>query len=358
MNMFAVIMAGGVGTRFWPHSREKKPKQFLRIFDQRTLIQQTYDRLLPVIPNERIYFVLNTNQKAELLRQIPQAEEENIIIEPFGKNTAPCIGLAALHIQRQDPEAIMVVLPADHLIRNIATFQKVLRVGEKFLQQQDYLVTIGVTPDRPATGYGYIQFSEPIAEIDGIPIYRVKTFAEKPTLDTAQRFLRSGDFVWNSGMFIWKAKIILEEIEEFLPEFYDGLMEIENHIGQPTYWEVVETVYRQIRSISIDYGVMEKSRRVCVIKSDLGWSDVGSWDEVHKLVDKDKNGNGIVGEALVKDSRECLIFSTDKFIAALGVENLIITESEDAILVCHKDQAQNVRELVELLKRKKLKNLI
>ena len=352
--MYAVIMAGGVGTRFWPRSRQKRPKQFLSIFDSRTLIQATVDRLKPLIPQDQIYFVLNPQQKQLLLEQLPETPEENIILEPFGKNTAPCIGLAAVHLVRRDPEAVMAVLPSDHVIRDEETFRSALRIAEQVAAEKDALVTIGIKPDRPATGYGYIQHNEKVFEEDGISVHKVKTFAEKPNYGTAVRFLQSGDFLWNSGMFIWKASTILRELQIHLPEMHAGLMHLKEFIGTGQYGEELEKFYRQIRSISIDYGVMEKARNVYVVKCDFGWNDVGSWDEVYKLSPKDKNGNALVGEAIAFSSKNNYVHTDDGFVALLGVEDLIVVKSDNAILVCHRDRAQEVKDLVEHLKRKNL----
>lgn len=356
--MYAVIMAGGTGTRFWPRSRERKPKQFLAIFGNKTLIQLTVDRIRPIIPDQNILFVLNPQQKPLLLEQFPQLTEENIILEPFGKNTAPAIGLAAVHLLARDENAVMVALPADHIILKEQVFRKALQIGAKIASEHDGLITIGITPDRPATGYGYIQHNEKIYEEDGIPVHKVKTFAEKPNYETAVRFLRSGDFLWNSGMFIWRASVILDEIRKYLPEMYTGLMQLREVIGTDRYAAELETFYRQIRSISIDYGVMEKAQKVFVIKCDLGWSDVGSWDEVYKLSDKDKQGNAITGNGLVLKSKNCYVFSEDDLVALVGVENLIVVKSDNAILVCSQEHAQDIRELVDYLKRKNMQDYL
>jgi len=229
--MYAVIMAGGIGTRFWPRSRQKHPKQLLKILGNRTLIQQTVDRLDPLIKQEHIFIVSTQLQMDEIQQQLPFLKPENLIVEPKGKNTAPCIGLAALFVKHLNPNAIMAVLPADHNIKNEDQFKKVLAVAEQVAQQEECLVTIGINPTYPSTGYGYIQLDREIKNIADMSVYRVKTFAEKPDIRTAERFINSGDFLWNSGMFVWKAKTILREIEEALPELYDGLLEIDKTIG-------------------------------------------------------------------------------------------------------------------------------
>jgi len=358
MATYAIIMAGGVGTRFWPRSREKNPKQFLNIIGDQSLIQQTYHRILPLIPKENILFVINQIHFNPLKRQLPDIPEENILLEPIGKNTAPCIGLASLHIKRRDPNAVTIVLPSDHLIENEDLFLRVLRVGIAIAQEEDYLVTIGIQPTRPATGYGYIQLHRKIRELNGVSVYRVKTFAEKPNLATALEFLRSGDFLWNSGMFIWKVSTVLREIEEYLPELYNGLMTIEKHIGNEHYFSSVETVYRKTRSISIDYGIMEKSQRVCVIKGEFGWSDVGSWEEAYKFLPKDRHGNALVGQHVLKETQNCLIVSPDTLVATIGLQDLIIVKSQNALLICPKSKAQDVKEIVDILKKENLKEYL
>ena len=350
--MYAVIMAGGVGTRFWPRSRQKRPKQFLSIFDSRTLVQATVNRLSPLIPKEKTFFVLNPQQKALLQEQLPDIPEQNIILEPFGKNTAPCIGLAAIHLSTIDADAVMAVLPSDHLIRDEETFRSALKIAGQIAEERNALVTIGITPGRPATGYGYVQHNEKVLEKDGISVHKVKTFAEKPNYETAVRFLESGDFLWNSGMFIWKVSTILQELQTHLPEMHSGLMQLREFIGTDRYEKELEKFYRQIRSISIDYGVMEKAQNVYVVKCDFGWNDVGSWEEVYKLAEKDKHGNAIAGNGLAIASKNSYVYSDNELVALLGVEDLIVVKADNAILVCHRDKAQEVKDLVEYLKRK------
>lgn len=352
--MFGLIMAGGSGTRFWPKSRSKHPKQLLRIFNERSMIQNTVDRLNSLIPDSRLFIVSTEAQADQIKKQLPLLDEENLIIEPRGKNTAPCIGLAALFMERIDPEDIMVVLPADHLIENNQTFIQTLKVAAKVAAETECLVTIGIQPNYPATGYGYIQFNQQIKDMDGISVLKVKTFAEKPNLDTAQRFLESGEFLWNSGIFVWKIKTILREIEEYLPHLYQGLLEVRKHLGTEKQAETIKRVYRQIKSISIDYGVMEYAKDVVVLKGNFGWNDLGSWDEVYKLLPKDANGNVLIGNHIIKNGKGCLIDSHDKFVAVLGLNDVIVINTDDAILICNRHQAQDVKEIVEIAKRKKL----
>lgn len=352
--MFGLVMAGGFGTRFWPKSRVKHPKQLLKIFGEKTMIQNTVERLQPLVPNKHLFIVSTETHSEEIKIQLPFLPPENLIVEPRGKNTAPCIGLSALFMERIDPEDVMVVLPADHLIENNEMFINTLKVGAKVAAASEGLVTIGIEPSYPATGYGYIQFNQEISNFDGISVLKVKTFAEKPNLATAKRFLKSGEFLWNSGIFVWKIKTILKEIEEHLPHLYDGLMEIREILGTEKESETIKRVYRQIKSISIDYGVMEHAKEVIVLKGKFGWNDLGSWDEVYKLLPKDENSNVMIGHHIIKDGKGCYIDALDKLVAVVGLNNLIVVDTDDAILICDRNRAQEVKEIVEIAKRKKL----
>ena len=352
--MFGLIMAGGSGTRFWPKSRAKHPKQFLRFFGEKTMIQTTFDRLNNLVPISHLFVVSTEDQKEEIKAQLPMLRSENLIIEPRRKNTAPCIGLSALFMERIDPEGVMVVLPADHLIENSERFIKTLKAGAKVALEREYLVTIGIEPSYPSTGYGYVQFNQEPINIDDVSVLKVKTFAEKPNLATAKRFLNSGEFLWNSGIFIWKIKTILGEIEEHLPHLYDGLLEIREFLGTEQEAEALQRVYCQIKSISIDYGVMEHTKGVVVLKGKFGWNDLGSWDEVYKLMPKDDHGNAVVGQHIIKDGKGCFIDAPRKLVAVLGLDNIIVVDTDDAILVSASDRAQEVKDIIDIAKRKKL----
>jgi mannose-1-phosphate guanylyltransferase len=356
--MFALIMAGGAGKRFWPKSRERHPKQLLKMLGDQTMIQGTVERLRPLVPEEKIFVVATEGQKVELKRQLPFLHRKNILIEPKSKNTAACIGLATLFLERIDPEAVMAVFPADHLITNRDAFIKTLKVAAKVATENDAIVTLGIQPTYPATGYGYIQFNEELGIKDGIALLKVKTFAEKPNLATAERFVESGDFLWNSGIFVWKVKTILHEIEEHLPHLYDGLMEIRAALGTAQQEETIHRVYCQIKSISIDYGVMEHAKNVVVLKGKFDWQDLGSWNEVYKYFSKDENENVLIGDHLIKDSRGSYINAPNKCVAVIGIDNLIVVDTDDAILICPRDRAQEVQELVEIAKRKKMNHLL
>ena len=356
--MLALIMAGGSGTRFWPKSRRKHPKQLLKIHGDKTMIQHTVDRLQPTIPPENIFIVTTAEQRAEISAQLPQIPSQNIIVEPIGKNTAPCIGLGALYMRRVQPEAAMVVLPADHYIGDEDAWMKQLLNAEKIALASDALVTIGIQPTHPATGYGYIQFESEAIAIDSVQAYRVKTFAEKPNYETACRFLESGDFLWNSGIFVWKISLILRKIEEHLPEISDSLNSIDLAIGKPGEKEAIDTAYRQFRNISIDYGVMENARDVFVLPGNFQWNDLGSWDEVFKISTKDEHGNSTGDGHIHIDTEGCLIEADGKVVATIGLRDVVIVDTQDALLICPRERAQEVKEIVEILKRRKLNHLL
>jgi mannose-1-phosphate guanylyltransferase len=351
MHLFAVIMAGGVGSRFWPRSKEKSPKQLLKIFGENTMIQQTVERLAGIIPKENIYIITNKIQKPEIMNQLPDIPCDNIIEEPFGRNTAACIGLASVLIQKKSKDAVTIILPSDHIIKNIEAFHNTLISAADFAFKSGGLVTIGIVPVRPETGYGYIQIDERKVSDN---IYKVYTFAEKPNYATAVRFLESGDFLWNSGMFIWRIDAILNEMNLYMPDLSDGLKKINDAIGTPGYEKVVNNVYGRLKNISIDYGIMEKSNKVFLTKGEFVWSDVGSWEEVYQLSEKKPDGNVLNGNIYTDMTVDSYIFSPDKFTAVIGVENLIIINTEDALLVCRRDQAQDVKKVIDFLKMNKL----
>lgn len=359
--VYCVIMAGGVGTRFWPRSREKTPKQLLEIVNRGTMIQNTVRRVSELIEPQNILVVTNKVQKAAVAKQLPSVPPENIIVEPLGRNTAPCIGLAALFIRRMDPNAVMVVLPADHIVQDEKEFRNILNLAINVADESGKLITVGIHPTRPETGYGYIQ----VIDDDGGTnpyfsrgVFRVKTFAEKPNVTTAEQFIQSGDFLWNSGMFIWRVDTIMREIQKNLPEMYEELLKVEEAIDDEKYDHVVETAYRMIRNISIDYGVMEKAHEVYVIKGNFGWSDVGSWDEVYRISGKDEDGNSITGKGYFQRTKNTLVYSGDKFVATIGVEDLIIIATDNAVLVCKQGESQEVKEVVDYLRRKQMSEFL
>ena len=348
--MFAVIMAGGQGTRFWPKSRRSKPKQFLDIIGNETMIRRTIDRLTPVIPKEKIYAVVNASHLQDTIGQTGLSED-SIIVEPIGRNTAPCIGLAALYIQRKDPEGVMVALPADHHIEDQQAFLKTLLIAEEAATSSGYLVTLGTEPKYPATGFGYIEKGELLGESDSKEFFKVKRFTEKPDLSTAIEFLADGNFLWNSGIFVWKVSAILEQIKTHLPFLYKGLMKIREAIGTGQEKETISEVYSNIEGISIDYGVMEKSDITAVIPSDFGWNDVGSWASLDEVLPKDQDGNLLIGKCISLDTRDTVVYGKDKLIATLGLDGIVVVDTEDAILISRKDKCQDVKKIVERLEK-------
>ncbi len=356
--MYGLIMAGGVGKRFWPWSRGKNPKQFLKISENKTMLRKTFERLISLMEPDKVFIVTNKMQKKKILLDIPEIPEVNIVVEPFGKDTAPCIGLGSLFTMLKDPEAVQLVLPADHLIKDEKLFTNIVKKAVNFVERKNCLMTIGIKPTRPETGYGYIQYEIPKKEKKRYQVFKVKTFAEKPNLETAERFLESGDFLWNSGIFIWKVKTILKEIENSLPELYEGLMNINKYINTKYYNTILRRVYKQIKSISIDYGVMEKAEDVWVIKGDFGWSDIGSWEEFYNLGEKDKDLNVINGKGVLLDSTGNLILSDKRFIAGIDLKDLVIIDTKDAVLIVPRDKCQKVKELVDYLRKKNMKEIL
>lgn len=351
MNLYAVIMAGGIGARFWPRSKKKSPKQLLRIIGEKTMIQETFSRINGLVPKENILIVTNQTQKPGIIEQLPEIPSENIIVEPFGRNTAACIGLASVIIQKRSPEAITFVMPADHIIKDSKSFIETLRTAAHFAEENPALVTIGIQPTKPETGYGYIQIDE---NSERNNVYKVLTFAEKPNYATAVNFINSGDFFWNSGMFIWKIDTILNEINFLMPDLYEGLLKIKENFDSPDFSEKLSEVYGQLKSISIDYGIMEKSDKVFLVKGQFSWSDVGSWEAVYELSDKDQDGNVKVGTVYTDMVLDSYIHSPDKFTAVIGLDNVIVINCNDALLICKRDKAQDVKNIIDYLKLNKL----
>jgi mannose-1-phosphate guanylyltransferase len=351
MELYAIIMAGGIGARFWPRSRKKSPKQLLKIIGENTMIQETFTRLNGLVPKENILIVTNESQRPGIVEQLPEIPFENIIVEPFGRNTAACIGLASVIIQQRSQDAVTFVMPADHIIGDSESFINTLKIAAEFSFQNQALVTIGIQPTKPETGYGYIQIDEDSGKKN---VYKVLTFAEKPNYDTAVNFIKSGDFLWNSGMFIWKIDTIINEIKRFMPDLSEGLNQIKDHLAEPDFPNILSNIYGQLRSISIDYGIMEKSDRVYLVRGQFSWSDVGSWEAVYELSDKDQDGNVKVGSVYTDMAMDSYIYSPDKFTAVIGLDNVIVINCNNALLICKRDKAQDVKNIIDYLKLNKL----
>lgn len=358
--MHAVIMAGGKGARFWPRSREKKPKHLLDIISDKTIIQETVDRIKSLVSPENILVVTGRKHAGTLIKQLPEIPPRNIIIEPQGKNTAACIGLAALHIQKIVSDDVMIVLPSDHVIADSEKYLQAIRTASETATKENGLVTIGIKPSSIQTGFGYIERADLWNIINDEEVFRVKSIREKPDFQQAKLFIESGNFYWNSGMFIWKTSVILEEISRRLPDLYSGLVKIEQALGSDDEATTVRSVYKKLASISIDYGVMEKADKVFVIPGDFGWSDIGSWDTLADISPGDIKNNTSLGGSriIIEDSENSLVYNPGRLTALVGVKDLIIVETKDALLICKKGRSQDVKKIVEKLDADKMKKYL
>lgn len=348
-NLYVVLMAGGVGVRFWPYSRNSKPKQFLDVLGTgKTLLQSTLDRFAPLCPVENIYVVTHEELFGLVKEQLPMLSDEQIVVEPMRKNTAACIAYASLRIAARNPDAIMVVSPADHLIMKEEEFQTIIRKAADQAKDQNKLITLGIEPSRPETGYGYIQY-----HTEKSFAKKVKTFTEKPELSLAKKFMESGDFVWNSGIFIWGVKAIQEAIHDYLPEMAEVFDEVRQKLGTPEEKEAVLGAYSQCKNISIDYGVMEKAKNVFVCLGNFTWSDLGSWNSIHDISVKNEDNNAIDGNALTYDTRNSIIkASPDKLVVVQGLNGYLVGEFGNVIIVCEKDKEEQFRRFVNDVKTK------
>ncbi len=346
--MYHIILAGGSGTRFWPQSRQEFPKQLLKIVDNTSMIRLTTERLFAISSPEKILVVASKRLCKMIHKEVPEIPKTNYITEPVGKNTAPAIGLAAIHVYKRDPDAVMGIYPADHLITGISKFKKAVMSASKIVKSKSALVTMGIVPNRPATGYGYIQYDRNNKK-NGHMDFKVKTFAEKPPVETAEKFLNSGDFLWNSGIFIWKAEIILFEMKTFMPELHESLNSIYDALDTTQYEAVLDREWEIIEPESIDYGILEKAKNVYTIPAEFKWSDMGSWKSLYEFLKKDKNKNVLKGETITIDSSNSLVISPNRMTALIGVDNLVVVNMGDATLVMTMEKAQKVKEIVAIL---------
>jgi mannose-1-phosphate guanylyltransferase len=350
---YCLIMAGGSGTRFWPRSRVVKPKQYLSLFGDQSLIQESVQRFANFIPEECIYVVSAKSQKEVLESQTTNLPKQNMIYEPVGKNTLPAIGLAALFIAEKDPNGILIVSPSDHLIQNDELFKQTIESAVLIADKKDGIVTIGITPKFPATGYGYVQTAGEIQIGQAIKSFAVNKFVEKPNVEVATGYLKDGGFFWNSGIFIFKVSVFLESVQKYAPELYADLMRIKEHIGTDTYEEAVDQIYNEVKSISIDYGILEKASNVFLVQGDFVWNDLGSWEEVYKYDKKDENQNAQVGEVVFLDSKNSYVYAPNSLVAVVGLDDVIVVQEGDTILVCKRDRAEDIKAVVgEITKRK------
>jgi mannose-1-phosphate guanylyltransferase len=354
----AIILAGGRGTRFWPRSRTTTPKQLLNIAGKTTMLEQTVERLRPLIPADRIWTVTNTEQAVALKKQLPAASRKRALTEPVGRNTAAAIALAAIHIRRATKyDALLAVLPADHYIAQPVRYRQIVSQALALANEPGRMVVLGVPPTRPETGFGYIEREdEPIG--GDATAYRVRRFTEKPTPAVAREYVASGRYQWNAGMFFWRVSTFLDALKEFLPDTYNALEALSRQIGKRNYEFQLERIYVTLENISVDYAVLEKARNVVVVPAEVGWSDIGSWAAVYDLLAKRPGENILSGEGQTLDAQGNLLWSPNKFIAAIGVRDFVVVETSDALLICPRDRTQDVSKIVKSLEERKLKRLL
>lgn len=352
-NQYVAIMAGGIGSRFWPVSRMAYPKQFLDILGiGRTLIQGTFDRFAKFIPVSNIYIVTSEEYRHIVAEQLPDIPAENILCEPSRKNTAPCIAYISFKLAALNPQGSLICAPADHIILDDTAFNKVCLEAMDFVVKHRALITLGIKPSHPNTGYGYIQFEQqPVSD----NVYQVKTFTEKPNLEIAKTFLQSGDFLWNAGIFVWQIKNIVEAFEKYLPEMAELFVAESEHFNKPGEKEAVNRIYPQCTNISIDYGIMEKADNVYIIPSSFGWSDLGTWNSAYDNMEHDYLGNAAAGkQIMVIDSTRCMVHvPNDKLVLLQGLDDFIVVDTKDVLLICKKEKEQEIKEYVAEVKRNK-----
>ena len=345
MKRTALIMAGGRGERFWPKSRKTLPKQFLSLTgDGKTMIQLTVERILPLVEMDDIYIVTNKDYRQLVREQLPEIPERNILCEPVGRNTAPCIGLGAMHINQKYDDAVMMVLPSDHLIKQKKLFVDILGQACEIAEEDGNIVTVGITPSYPETGYGYIKF---LTEKKKGSAFKVEKFVEKPNMEKAKEYLASGDYLWNSGMFMWKVSTILNKMQTLLPQIYQKLTQIGEAIGTPEEDKVLQQVFPTVESISVDYGILEKTDSIYTLPGDFGWDDVGSWLAVSRVRGTDENNNVLTGNVLAVDTTDCVVEAQEKLIATVGLKNLVVVDTKDAMLICEKEKANDIKKVLE-----------
>lgn len=355
--LHAVIMAGGSGRRFWPESRRNRPKQVLPILGSRPMIAETLLRLDGLVPIERTIIVTHESQAAPILQCLGDGPLPRVLAEPCGRDTAACIGLAAVHVRRDDPEGVMLAMPADQVIGPPDRFREVMRAAADVAAGHDALVTCGIRPRHPATGYGYIHRGARVAEARGIPVYEVQRFREKPARAVAEEYLASGDYYWNSGIFCWRATTILEALQRFTPRLHAALERIADALGTPSAEATLRQAYEPLERISIDYAVLERAERIRVIEADFEWADVGSWDSVLRLRggEADENGNIVAGCCEIVDVADSLLLGRDDhLLGVVGVEGIVIVHTPDATLVCSRRSAEEVKQLVDAIEKRRL----
>lgn len=357
-NVYSVIMAGGSGLRFWPRSRKSNPKQFLNIIGSNSLIADTAKRFRQISPIKNTYIVTAKHQKELIEKQNMGIAEGNIFYEPLARNTLPCIALASQSILRQNREAVIVVTPADHLVLDDALFKDTIMTAADIACQHNGLVTIGIQPTRPATGYGYINSAEEVESPADCKSYRVKQFVEKPDSETARQYLEEGSYFWNSGIFVFKASVFEQSLKEQAPQIFELINKIVAHYGSNAFEAKLAELYPDMPDLSIDYGIMEKSQNVFMVKGDFRWNDLGSWEQVYELQPKDEHNNVIEGDGINLDSKNCYIYSKSGLVATLGVEDLMIIQENGATLVCKREYGEKIKGLVNILKDSDFKEYV
>lgn len=357
--MLTLIMAGGVGERFWPQSRRKHPKQLLDLTGKGSMIRLTVDRLEGLSKPDEIFIVTNVEQQDAILDEVSGIiPEENIIGEPVGRNTAPCIGLAALLLPKRHGDQPMLVLPADHLVEPVERFHSLVKSAAAYVAENGGLLTFGIKPTRPETGYGYIHTAEEVFSDGDARVFRARAFLEKPTAEKARAFLEDEGYYWNSGMFMWMTNSIMDEISTHIPELFSVLSQIGTEIGTRPLPKVLKDLYAQAPSISIDYGVMEKSADVFVMRADFHWNDVGSWESLRDLQSADADGNVSIGAHVFIDAANNTVVSADRMVGLLGVDDIVVVDGGDTLLVCKRDRAQEVKKIVKTLRDRKRSDLV
>jgi mannose-1-phosphate guanylyltransferase len=356
--LFAILMAGGSGTRFWPASRAARPKQLVAVSGERTLLQSALDRVRPLVPPERVLVVTAKAHARAVARQLPEIPKKNLLVEPVGRNTAACAGLATCEALARDPNALLALFPADHVIADTPEWRRLLVSAARVVSERDTVVTFGLPANRPETGFGYIRAGAPVAERLAPGMREVAGFVEKPDLETARRFVSSGEWLWNSGVFVVRARRLRELIDEHQPKIGAGLARIERATGAAARRRALAEVYPELPAVSLDGGVMERVPGMVLMPARVGWSDVGSWSALDEVLPVDAAGNVARGPVLALDASGCVLYSSGALIAALGVKDLIVVQTEDAVLVCPKDRAQDVRQVVDRLKQMKKERLL
>ena len=360
----AVILAGGRGTRFWPRSRKRTPKQLLDIVSGKTMLRETAERLAPIFSPRQIWVVTNEEQAGAVRRELPRVPREQILAEPVGRNTAAAIGLVATHYGKTHGDAVMAVLPADHYIADLAGYRRIVKAAMELARGQGSLVVLGIPPTHPETGFGYIERAGAAGRTGGVPAYFARRFTEKPALPVARRYVASRRYFWNAGMFFWRVSTYLECLRKFLPETSRALGELQQHVGRPSYEQALARIYPQLENISVDYAVMEPAtrthgrERVYVLPAKIGWSDIGSWAAVYELLATRKDANVSAGSHFAHDASGNFFWSPKKFVAAIGVHDLVVVETEDALLICPRERAQDVGKIVKMLEEKKFQRLL